>query len=58
MGQIKIRELRTLAEMKLGKNFDIREFHNQILNSGSLPLILLEQKIKNWIETQNNVKGN
>ena len=58
MGQIKIRELRTVAEMKLGKNFDIREFHNQVLNSGSLPLIMLEQKIKNWIETQNNVNGN
>ena len=52
MGQIKIRELRTEAEMKLGKNFDVREFHNQVLNSGSLPLVLLEQKIENWIETQ------
>jgi uncharacterized protein (DUF885 family) len=52
MGQIKIRELRTEAEMKLGKNFDVREFHNQVLNSGSLPLVLLEQKIENWIATQ------
>ena len=52
IGQIKIRELRVEAETKLKNNFDLREFHNQILNSGSLPLILLEQKIKNWIETQ------
>lgn len=52
IGQIKIRELRVEAETKLKNNFDVREFHNQILNSGSLPLILLEQKIKNWIETQ------
>jgi uncharacterized protein (DUF885 family) len=52
MGQIKIRELRTEAEKKLGKNFDVREFHNQVLNSGSLPLVLLEQKIENWIARQ------
>ena len=52
MGQIKIRELRAKAEQKLGENFDIRAFHNQILNSGSLPLILLEEKIENWIGGQ------
>jgi len=52
MGQIKIRELRAKAEQELGENFDIRAFHNQILNSGSLPLILLEEKIENWIEEQ------
>ena len=38
--------------MKVGKNFNLREFHNQVLNSGSLPLVLLEQKIENWIEAQ------
>lgn len=52
MGQIKIRELRAKAEQELGENFDIRAFHNQILNSGSLPLILLEEKIENWIGGQ------
>lgn len=52
MGQIKIRELRAKAEQELGENFDIRAFHNQILNSGSLPLILLEEKIENWIGEQ------
>ena len=52
IGQIKIRELRVEAKTKLNNNFDVREFHNQVLNSGSLPLILLEEKIKNWIETQ------
>ena len=52
IGQIKIRELRTRAEMQLDQKFDIREFHNQILNSGSLPLVLLEKKIENWIEAQ------
>ena len=52
IGQIKIRELRTKAEIQLDEKFDIREFHNQILNSGSLPLVLLEKKIENWIKTQ------
>ena len=52
MGQIKISELRSKAELELGENFDVREFHSQILNSGSLPLILLEGKIENWIGNQ------
>lgn len=49
VGQIKIRELRTRAEQALGEKFSIREFHNQVLNSGSLPLVLLEKKINRWI---------
>ncbi|MBL7847513.1 MAG: DUF885 domain-containing protein [Cyclobacteriaceae bacterium] len=49
VGQLKIRELRTRAEATLGDQFDIREFHSQVLNSGSLPLVLLEKKINAWI---------
>jgi uncharacterized protein (DUF885 family) len=49
IGQLKIRSLRNKAEMALGNDFDIKEFHNQILNSGSLPLVLLEEKISGWI---------
>lgn len=52
VGQIKIRELRTRAEAALGDRFSIREFHNQVLNSGSLPLILLEKKIDAWIKKE------
>jgi len=52
IGQLKIRELRTRAETKLGSRFSIKEFHNQVLNSGSLPLVLLEEKIDNWINSQ------
>lgn len=52
IGQLKIRELRTLAENELGNRFDIREFHSQVLNSGSLPLVLLEEKIRGWIKNQ------
>ncbi|NJB72602.1 uncharacterized protein (DUF885 family) [Saonia flava] len=50
MGQLKIRELRDRAKEALGDDFSIKEFHNQVLNSGSLPLVLLEEKINNWIE--------
>ena len=53
IGQLKIKELRTRAEKQLGDKFDVRTFHDQVLNSGSLPLILLEEKIDGWIE---NVK--
>lgn len=52
IGQLKISELRTRAEKELGDAFDIKEFHNQVLNSGSLALILLEEKIDDWIATQ------
>jgi uncharacterized protein (DUF885 family) len=52
IGQLKIRELRTKAEQELGDDFDIREFHSQVLNSGSLPLVLLEEKINGWIADQ------
>ncbi len=52
IGQLKIRELRTRAEQALGADFDVRKFHNQVLNSGSLPLVLLEKKIDRWIKTK------
>ena len=52
IGQLKIRELRTRAETKLGDKFSLTEFHNQVLNSGSLPLVLLEEKIDRWITSQ------
>lgn len=56
VGQMKIRELRTRAEAALGDQFDIREFHSQVLNSGSLPLMLLEKKINMWIKTKQSLK--
>jgi uncharacterized protein (DUF885 family) len=49
IGQLKIRELRNRAEEALGDRFDVREFHNQILTTGALPLIVLEAKIDRWI---------
>ncbi len=49
IGQLKIRELRTKAENILGDKFDIRQFHNQVLETGCVPLALLEDKINTWI---------
>jgi uncharacterized protein (DUF885 family) len=49
IGQLKIRELRDRAEAELGDKFDVREFHNQVLTSGSLPLMVLEARIDRWI---------
>jgi uncharacterized protein (DUF885 family) len=52
VGQLKILELRRRAQAKLGPRFDIRAFHAEVLDSGSLPLAVLEQKVDRWIESQ------
>ena len=52
MGQLKILELRDLAQHELGDRFDIRSFHDMVLNAGTLPLNLLEERIKHWISEQ------
>ena len=51
MGQLKILELRKKAQDKMKDKFDIKVFHQKVLESGGLPLALLEKKINNWIET-------
>jgi len=49
-GQMRISELRARAERELGKSFDVRAFHDQVLGSGPLPLPVLEAKIGRWID--------
>ncbi len=49
IGQLKIIELRKKAEAKMGSKFDIKKFHEKVLESGVLPLALLEKKINGWI---------
>lgn len=51
MGEIRIRELREKAEQELGTDFDLREFHDVILLSGSVPLRVLEENVNGWIES-------
>jgi uncharacterized protein (DUF885 family) len=49
IGSLTIQKLRKEAEEQLGPKFDIREFHEQVLDSGALPMLILEQKIRDWI---------
>ncbi len=52
MGQMKILELRARAQKELGPKFDIRKFHDAVLDQGPLPLDLLTIKINGWIAAQ------
>ena len=49
VGALKIQDLRAKSEEQLGSKFDIREFHAEVLNTGALPLSILEAKIDRWI---------
>jgi uncharacterized protein (DUF885 family) len=49
IGMLKIQELRARAERKLGKKFDVREFHDEVLKYGPVPLAILEENIDGWI---------
>lgn len=49
MGELKIRELRARAEKKLGRKFDLRRFHDTVLEAGAVPLSVLEERIDAWI---------
>ena len=52
IGQLKFRELRERARKELGPKFDIRKFHDEMLDGGSLPLDLLEARTNKWIAEQ------
>ncbi len=52
IGQMKIRELRREAEAKLGAKFDVRKFHDAVLEQGAVPLGLLEKHMEGWIAAQ------
>ena len=52
MGQLTILKLREEAKTQLGDKFDIKKFHDEILNGGAMPLLLLEERVRAWIEQQ------
>ncbi len=54
IGELKIRELRKKAKTELGSKFDIREFHEVILEQGTVTLSILEARINNYIENTKN----
>jgi len=52
LGQLKFRELRERVQKELGPKFDIRKFHDEMLDGGTLPLDLLDARTNNWIAQQ------
>jgi uncharacterized protein (DUF885 family) len=52
IGQLKILELRKKAETTMGAKFNIKKFHEKVLESGVMPLALLEKKINSWIDNK------
>lgn len=54
IGELKIRELRALAEKELGAKFNLREFHDVVLFGGAVPLDVLENRVRAWISLQSD----
>ena len=52
LGQLKFRELRERAQKELGPKFDLRKFHDEMLDGGTLPLDLLDARTDKWIAQQ------
>jgi uncharacterized protein (DUF885 family) len=57
IGQLKFLELRAKAQQALGPKFDIRAFHDLVLDSGALPLDVVEQRVNAWIASQQGSKA-
>jgi uncharacterized protein (DUF885 family) len=58
IGQLKIRELRAYATSELGQKFDVRAFHDAVLENGALPLDLLEARIREWVAPRKKQMSN
>ena len=57
LGQLKFIELRERARKELGPQFDVRKFHDEMLNGGVLPLDMLDARTNNWIKAQKSASG-
>ena len=54
LGQLEIRRLREQAQTQLGSHYDVRAFHDEILNGGALPLDVMDERVSLWIAAQKN----
>jgi uncharacterized protein (DUF885 family) len=54
IGELKFKELRAFVTKELGARFDVRSFHDEVLDSGALPLDILEHRVKQWVKTIHN----
>jgi uncharacterized protein (DUF885 family) len=52
LGELKFKELRAYSANELGEDFDIREFHDEALGKGSMPLDMLDANIKAWVASK------
>ena len=52
LGKLEIDRLRQLAEDELGDGFDVRDFHDRVLENGAITLPMLEQRISDWIKAK------
>jgi len=57
LGQLEILKLRDRAQQELGTKYDIRTFHDEVLNGGALPLDVLDERVGGWIERQKRTPG-
>ena len=57
IGQLRIQQLRTEAEARLGPKFDIRDFHDVVLSNGAVPLEVLDNQVRDWIARTSVEKG-
>jgi uncharacterized protein (DUF885 family) len=56
VGELRIRELRQLAEQRLGARFDLRGFHDAVLENGPVPLDVMQTAVERWIATRDQAR--